>query len=103
MPKVADKFDQDKFEFDRAIEEAISLFNSQEEEREKEKTTKEDERYKAEDVRLVALETARESMKRRAEAGVETSRIRHVILTRYPLSLIITVASLHVMFTCISD
>ena len=80
MPKVADKF-----EFDRAIEEAISLFNSQEEEREKEKTTKEDERYKAEDVRLVALETARESMKRRAEAGVETSRIRHVILTRYPL------------------
>ena len=56
-------------EFDRAIEEAIALFDSQEEEREKEKTTKEDDRNKAEDVRLVALETARESMKRSAEAG----------------------------------
>ena len=56
-------------EFDRAIEEAIALFDSQEEEREKEKTTMEHDRNKAEDVRLVALETARESMKRSAEAG----------------------------------
>ncbi len=48
----------DPSELDSAIEEVSGLFESQEEEREKEKNSKEDERIQAEDARLVALETA---------------------------------------------
>ncbi len=55
----------DPSELDGAIEEVSGLFKSQEEEREKEKNSKEDERIQAEDARLVALETARETAKRK--------------------------------------
>ena len=52
-------------EFDHAIEEVAALFESQEQERDKEKNSKQDERSQAEDARLVALETARETAKRK--------------------------------------
>lgn len=55
-------------ELDNAIEETAALFESQEEDRGKEKTAKEDERTQAVDVRLVALETARETAKRKASS-----------------------------------
>lgn len=52
-------------ELDDAIEEVAALFESQEQERDKEKNSKQDERSRAEDARLVALETARETAKRK--------------------------------------
>ena len=52
-------------ELDDAIEEVAALFESQEQERDKEKNSKQDERSQAEDARLVALETARETDKRK--------------------------------------
>ena len=52
-------------ELDDAIEEVAALFESQEQERDKEKNSKQDERSQAEDARLVALETARETAKRK--------------------------------------
>ena len=52
-------------ELDDAIEEVAALFESQEQERDKEKNSKQDERSQAEDARLVVLETARETAKRK--------------------------------------
>ena len=52
-------------ELDDAIEEVAALFESQEQERDKEKNSKQDEISQAEDARLVALETARETAKRK--------------------------------------
>lgn len=56
-------------ELDDALEEAIALFDSQEVEREKEKAAKDDDRVQAEDARLVALETARETKKRKSSGN----------------------------------
>ena len=55
----------DSSELDDAIGEVAALFESQGQERDKEKNSKQDERSQAEDARLVALETARETAKRK--------------------------------------
>ena len=73
-------------ELNRAIEEAVGLFEGQEENREKEKTAKEEERNKAEEVRLLALETVRETGKRKAEArlsGCSSFRAKRTATLEY--------------------
>ena len=66
-----------------AIEEAVALFESQEEEREKEKTAKDEDRSEAEDVRLVALETARETAKRKAPLGNDSFRAKKTAIVEF--------------------
>lgn len=70
-------------EFDSAMEEAVALFESQEDKREKEKSVKQDDRNKAEDVRLVALETARETAKRKADLGLDSCRAKKATTMDY--------------------
>ncbi|CAB3977113.1 Hypothetical predicted protein, partial [Paramuricea clavata] len=69
-------------ELEDAIEEAVALFGSQEEDREKEKTAKDEDRSQAEDVRLVALETARETAKRKA-SGNDSFRAKKTAVVEF--------------------
>ncbi|CAB4021200.1 Hypothetical predicted protein [Paramuricea clavata] len=69
-------------ELENAIEEAVVLFESQEEDREKEKTAKDEDRSQAEDVRLVALETARETAKRKA-SGNDSFRAKKTAIVKF--------------------
>jgi hypothetical protein len=70
-------------ELDDAIEEAVALFESQEEEREKEKSAKDEDRSQAEDARLVALETARETAKRKAPSGNDSFRAKKTAIVEF--------------------
>ena len=69
-------------ELDDAIEEAVALFENLEEERENKKTAKDEDRSQAEDARLVALETARETAKRKAPLGNDSFRAKSVEFLR---------------------
>lgn len=60
-------------ELDLALEEAVMLFESEDEEREKNRTAKEEEKIKAEEVRRVAVESIKETNKRKSETELSSS------------------------------
>jgi hypothetical protein len=70
-------------ELDDAIEEASALFESLGEEREKGKSAKEEDRIQAEDVRLVALETARETAKRKATSVNDSFKAKKTAIVEF--------------------